>query len=60
MKIIPKRGHYYIFPPHILHGVEEVSEDNNKRYCLVANILENPDWKVNKVINDFTKERSAK
>lgn len=55
IKIIPKRGEYYIFPPHILHGVDEVKEENNKRYCLVANIHDNPDWKLNKILNDFKK-----
>ena len=60
MKIIPKRGDYYIFPPNILHGVEEVLEENNKRYCLVANMHEKPDWKVNKIINDFNKDKLIK
>jgi hypothetical protein len=60
MKIIPKRGHYYIFPAHVLHGVEELSEDVNKRYCLVVNIHERPDWKTNKLINDFNKDKLTK
>jgi len=55
MKIYPKRGSYYVFPPLILHGVEEVSGNDSKRYCLVCNIKEEPDWIKNKQINDFLK-----
>ena len=60
MKIIPKRGDYYIFPSNVLHGVEEIIEENNKRYCLVANIHEKPDWEINKIINDFNKNKLIK
>jgi hypothetical protein len=35
--------------------VDEVKEENNKRYCLVANIHDNADWRINKVLNDFKK-----
>jgi len=55
IKIFPKRGDYYIFPPFVLHGVEEISEENKKRYCLVANIKEVPNWQLNKTINDLKK-----
>jgi hypothetical protein len=55
IKIFPKRGDYYIFPPFVLHGVEEISEEDKKRYCLVANIKEVPDWQLNKTINDLKK-----
>jgi len=52
MTIMPKRGHYYIFPPHISHGVAKVEEDGKTRYCLVTNILDNADWKKNKIIKE--------
>ena len=55
MTIVPKRGHYYIFPPHILHGVDNVKEDNKTRYCLVSNLIETPDWKTKKIIEENKK-----
>jgi quercetin dioxygenase-like cupin family protein len=50
MTINPKKGHYYIFPPNILHGVGRVEEETKTRYCLVTNIIEDADWKKNKSI----------
>lgn len=55
MTIYPKKGHYYVFPPNILHGVEKVEEDDKTRYCLVSNLIEEPDWKTNKKIQDNKK-----
>jgi hypothetical protein len=55
MSILPKKGHYYIFPPYILHGVDKIEDENKKRYCLVTNIIENPNWKKNKIIEEFNK-----
>jgi len=52
MTIHPKKGHYYIFPPYISHGVPKVEEDGKTRYCLVTNILDNADWKKNKRIKE--------
>ena len=40
IKITPKPGDYYIFPPEILHGFDEYKGQNN-RYSLVFNIFEN-------------------
>ena len=60
MTIIPKRGSYYIFPPHILHGVPKVEEDSKTRYCLVTNIIETPDWKKNKIIKEASDTREKK
>jgi hypothetical protein len=57
MKIVPKMGEYYIFPPYISHGVSEVKEEDTKRYCLVANIHDDPDWKINKVLNDLANKK---
>jgi hypothetical protein len=55
MTIHPKKGHYYIFPPNILHGVQKVEEDGKTRYCLVSNLIEEPDWKTKKKIEDNKK-----
>jgi len=52
MTIIPKRGHYYIFPPNIMHGVDKVEVEGKIRYCLVTNIIENADWNKNKIIKE--------
>lgn len=57
IKIIPKMGEYYIFPPYISHGVNEVEDDDTKRYCLVANIYDDPDWKTNKILNDLANKK---
>jgi hypothetical protein len=57
MTITPKQGSYYIFPPHLLHGVKKVESDGITRYCLVSNIIEQPNWKTKKVINDFINEK---
>ena len=57
IKIIPKMGEYYFFPPSVLHGVDQIKEDDKKRYCLVANIYENPDWKTNKDLNELRIKR---
>jgi len=53
MTIIPKLGSYYIFPPNILHGVNPVIEDGRTRYCLVSNLIEKNDWRLNKTIKEI-------
>ena len=60
MTIHPKKGHYYIFPPHILHGVGKVEEETKTRYCLVSNLIEQADWKTKKVIKDISDAREKK
>jgi hypothetical protein len=50
--IHPKKGHYYIFPPLISHGVPKVEEDGKTRYCLVSNLIEQGDWVKNKIIQE--------
>jgi hypothetical protein len=60
MTIIPKKGAYYIFPPYILHGVDKVETESKTRYCLVTNIIEDPDWKKNKIIKEATDAREKK
>tara|TARA_R100000541_G_C1886474_1_gene83046 strand:- start:693 stop:1298 length:606 start_codon:yes stop_codon:yes gene_type:complete len=42
LKISPKPGDYYIFPPEILHGFDPCEGDNN-RYSLIFNIDLNMD-----------------
>ena len=37
LKIKPEIGDYYIFPPHVLHGFPESTEEQ-KRYSLIFNI----------------------
>ena len=60
MTIHPKKGHYYIFPPFILHGVDKVEEETKTRYCLVSNFKEIPDWKKNKIIKEKKDAREKK
>jgi hypothetical protein len=60
MKIMPKRGAYYLFPPQILHGVEKVEVEDKTRYCLVSNIIDGTDWKKNKLILDAQKNLDEK
>ena len=54
IKIIPKMGEYYFFPPYVLHGVDQIKEDNKKRYCLVANIYGDANWKLKKKLNELS------
>ena len=60
MKIMPKKGAYYIFPPYVLHGVNKVDTDNQTRYCLVSNLNTDSDWKKNKLIKEATDAREKK
>lgn len=39
LKLTPKPGNYYIFPPNILHGFDKYEGENN-RYSLVFNIAQ--------------------
>lgn len=58
IKLKPSMGCYYVFPPYLLHYVDEVKEDN-KRYCLVANITEQTDWKKNKIVEEFKNKKNV-
>lgn len=49
IKIIPKPGDYYFFPPMIFHHVD-VSESDKNRYNVIYNIGENPKWEREKDI----------
>ena len=56
MKIIPKAGDYYFFPPYILHGVNKSTDDKN-RYNLVMNIKETPNWDKKKYIYEMQNKK---
>jgi hypothetical protein len=60
MKIMPKKGAYYIFPPYVLHGVNKVDTDNQTRYCLVSNLNTDSNWKKNKLIKETIDAREKK
>ena len=48
LKITPKPGDYYIFPPEIIHGFQKY-EGENTRYSLIFNIIqESKIFKFNK------------
>lgn len=53
IKICPKPGDYYFFPPFINHYVD-ISENENDRYNVVFNIYENKNWDKEKRL--FKKE----
>lgn len=54
IKIIPKPGDYYFFPPFINHHVD-VSEDEKNRYNIIYNVTDAVDWEKNKRIWEKTK-----
>jgi len=60
MTIVPKRGAYYIFPPHILHGVGKIEIESKTRYCLVTNIIDKPNWNKHKLIKEAIDAREKK
>tara|TARA_R100000231_G_C5306915_1_gene159252 strand:+ start:72 stop:659 length:588 start_codon:yes stop_codon:yes gene_type:complete len=47
IKITPKPGDYYFFPPCIKHYVDVNTEDV-KRYSIVINIIDNGNWQKQK------------
>ena len=54
IKITPKPGDYYFFPPGIEHHMDEVTDDT-KRYSIVMNIVPNTSkerWEKNKRLRD--------
>jgi hypothetical protein len=50
LKLTPKAGDYYIFPPQILHGFDKYEGDNN-RYSLIFNIEQNNVFDYNQKLN---------
>jgi len=56
IRIIPKPGDYYFFPPHIYHGVEECKSEKN-RYSLVINITEKMNWDKGKAVYEIQKNK---
>jgi|9_EtaG_2_1085328.scaffolds.fasta_scaffold03680_5 hypothetical protein len=62
IKLFPKPGDYYFFPPYILHGVEESKSEEN-RYCLVMNIdccHDDSFWNKEKTIYNLQKNKDKK
>ena len=55
LKISPKPGDYYIFPPQIMHGFDPYEGDNN-RYSLIFNIVESNGFEYDKK-RDYLNER---
>jgi len=53
LKISPKPGDYYIFPPQIMHGFDTYKEEI-KRYSLIFNIIEKNAFDYDKKIEDLT------
>lgn len=60
IEITPDAGDYYFFPPHILHYVNEITEDGPPRYSIIFNVSEKHDWKKNKEIHKLTGEIPSK
>lgn len=54
IKVHPKPGNYYFFPPMIYHYVDP-SESNKNRYNLIYNIVEDTNWSKEKTIWEKTK-----
>lgn len=56
IKLTPKPGDYYIFPPEILHGFEKYQGEQN-RYSLIFNIRQNKDrFDFNKKLEKLEKK----
>ena len=56
IKITPKPGDYYFFPPCIQHYVD-VNLEDTKRYCIVMNIIERTDWKKERELYFLEKKK---
>jgi hypothetical protein len=59
IKITPKPGDYYIFPPQIEHGFDEYNGENN-RYSVVFNIEEKDSkWNFNKKLKEKNERENS-
>lgn len=59
IKITPKPGDYYIFPPQIEHGFDEYNGENN-RYSIVFNIQEKDlKWNFNKKLKEKNERENS-
>ena len=58
LKISPKAGDYYIFPPEILHGFEPVKEEET-RYSLIFNIVSQKNFEYNKKIMEKNERKNS-
>ena len=59
LKITPKPGDYYIFPPEVLHGFDTYQGDKN-RYSLIFNIEPKDVFKFSKKLEDMDTKRQNK
>ena len=59
IKITPKPGDYYFFPPSIKHYVDASTEDT-KRYCVVINITEETNWEKERELFFIEKKKDEK
>ena len=58
IKISPKPGDYYLFPPQILHGFDTVVEEE-KRYSLIFNIIANNQFEYSKKIKELNDRKNS-
>ena len=59
IKITPKPGDYYIFPPQLEHGFDEYNGENN-RYSVVFNIEEKDSkWNFNKKLKEKNERENS-
>ena len=58
IKITPKPGDYYFFPPSVLHGFNTYEEDTN-RYSLIFNIVENKSFDYNKKLKEKNERQNS-
>jgi hypothetical protein len=58
IKITPKPGDYYFFPPSVLHGFNTYKEDTN-RYSLIFNIVENKSFDYNKKLKEKNERQNS-
>ena len=59
LKITPKPGDYYIFPPEVVHGFEKSTFENN-RYSLVFNVMQKGRFIFNKKLEEFNERKKSK
>jgi len=58
LKITPKPGDYYIFPPEINHGFDKYEGENN-RYSLVFNIEQGESFTLIKKMNEINERKNS-
>lgn len=58
IKITPKPGDYYIFPPEIIHGFDKSKEKHN-RYSLIFNIEQANEFNFKKKIEEINERKNS-